>query len=80
MKKRTLPGFTAESSLYSRGGRKYANNIGGSDLKRNSVIAAGDKHCWALLGKCLDSNGKDEHCKKYKEAGCHSYEAPLNTE
>ncbi len=57
MKEKTLPGFTAESSLYSRGGRRYANGIGGSGLKPNSVIAAKPTGCWRALDTCLNSNG-----------------------
>jgi hypothetical protein len=62
MKKRKLPGFTAESSLYSRGGLRYANSVGGSALKRNSVIAA--ENCWAKLLACFTS-GTQEVCSKY---------------
>ncbi len=54
MKKRTLAGFTAESSLYSRGGRRYANSVGGGDLKPNSVVPA--LSCGGWLSCCLGGN------------------------
>jgi hypothetical protein len=40
MKKQTLPGFTAEASLYSRNGHSYKSGTAGRGAKPNSVIAA----------------------------------------
>jgi hypothetical protein len=54
MKKLKLPGFTAEGSLYSMDGSRYANSVGGSHLKSNSVIAAAT--CGSLLSCCLTGN------------------------